>query len=173
MADFLPEMQIPENTQVDVAIPGWHISAHGESCRENFNLSYMEGAERTVGENIEMTWAGTNALGPSVWEMGPAACHDTLNNHWNGWNFRKIVGFRMFFIPFYLFCSNLLFILGTLFLKWFKNAMTMMEKQTDVFNQLLATFTLETIMRWEAMVVGWNENPKNAPNPYRELTSGN
>jgi hypothetical protein len=81
MADFPPEMRIPDSTQVDVAIPGWHINAHGEKCRENFNLSYMEGAGRTVGEDIETTWAGTNALGPSVREMGPAACHDTLNDH--------------------------------------------------------------------------------------------
>ena len=100
MADFPPEMQIPENTQVDVAIPGRHINAHGERCQENFNLSYMEGAGRTAGEDIEMTWAGTNALGPSVLEMGPAPCHDTLNDHWYGWNFQKIVGFRMFFYSF-------------------------------------------------------------------------
>ena len=66
MLEFPPEMRIPETTKVDVAIPGWHINAHGESCCENFNLSYMEGAGRTVGEDIETTWAGTNALGPSV-----------------------------------------------------------------------------------------------------------
>lgn len=95
--DKLPrELQIPESTQVDVAIPGWHINGHGEVCRNNFNLSYMEGAGRTVGEDIETTWAGTNPLAPSVREMGPAARHDTLNDHWNGWNFRKIIGFRMF-----------------------------------------------------------------------------
>jgi hypothetical protein len=102
MAAFPAEMQIPDTTQVDVAIPGWHINAHGESCRENFNLSYMEGTGKTVGEDIETTWAGTNALGPSVREMGLAARHDTLNDHWNGWNFRKIVGFCAF-IYFILF----------------------------------------------------------------------
>ena len=58
----------------------------------------MEGVGRTTGEDIETTWAGTNSLAPSVCEMGPAACHDTLNDQWNGWNFRKIVGFRMFLL---------------------------------------------------------------------------
>ena len=177
MADFPEEMRIPEYTKVDVAIPGWHINAHGESCRENFNLSYMEGAGRTVGEDIETTWAGTNALGPSVREMGPAARHDTLNDHWNGWNFRKIVGFRAFLFPFSfpfnVICSNLLFVLGILFLKRFKNATKMSEKQTDIFNQLSSTFTTETITKWEAMVDAWNKNPKTAPNPYREPASGN
>ena len=90
------EMRIPSTTQFDVAIPGWHINRHGATCQENFNLSYIEGTGRTVGEDIETTWAGTNSLAPSIREMGPAARHDTLNDHWNGWNFRKIVGFRTF-----------------------------------------------------------------------------
>ena len=96
MAEFLEHMQIPDMTQIDVAIPGWHINGHSVKCRDNFNLAYMEGAGRTVGEDIEMTWAGTNSLAPSVREMAPVAWHDTLNNHWNGWNFRKIMGFHMF-----------------------------------------------------------------------------
>ena len=100
MNDFPEEMRIPDTTQVDVAIPSWHINGHGKACQENFNLSYMEGVGRTVGEDIETMWAGTNPLAPSVREMGPAARHDTLNDHWIGWNFRKIVGFRMSFFPF-------------------------------------------------------------------------
>ena len=60
-----------------------------------------------------------------------------------------------------------------MFLKRFKNAMKMSEKQTDIFNQLSATFTTETITKWEAMVDTWNKNPKTAPNPYREPASGN
>lgn len=67
----------------------------------------------------------------------------------------------------------MLFIEGSLFLKRFKNAAKMSEIQIDVFNQLSATFTPETIRRWEAMVVAWNKNPKTAPNPYREPPSGN
>ena len=79
--EVLPlELQIAETTQLDVAIPGWHINGHGEVCRTNFNLSYMEGAGRTVGEDVETTWAGTNLLAPSVCEMGPAAWQDTLND---------------------------------------------------------------------------------------------
>ena len=103
MAKFPEAMQIPDMTQVDVAIPGWHINGHGSKCRNNFNLSYMEGVGRTTSEDIEMTWAGTNPLAPSVREMGPAARHDTLNDHLNGWNFRKIVGFRMLVLSFYVY----------------------------------------------------------------------
>ena len=90
-------MRIPDTTHVDVAIPSWHINGHGKTCQEDFNLSYIEGVGRKVGEEIETTSAGTIPLAPSVREMGPAAHHDTLNNHWNGWNFCKIIGFRMSF----------------------------------------------------------------------------
>ena len=96
MAKFPEHMQIPDMTQIDVAILGWHINGHGAKCQNNFNLAYMEGARRTVGKDIETTWAGTNLLAPSIQEMAPAAQHDTLNDHWNGWNFHKIVGFHMF-----------------------------------------------------------------------------
>ena len=54
----------------------------------------MKGVGRTCGEEIEVSWAHTNPLATSVREMGPAAQHETLNDHWNGWNFHKIVGFH-------------------------------------------------------------------------------
>lgn len=59
-----------------------------------------------------------------------------------------------------------------LFLKRLKNAMKMSDIQTDIFKQFSATFTAETVMRWEGMVVAWNNNPNNAPNPYREPRNG-
>jgi hypothetical protein len=43
--------------------------------------------------------------------------------------------------------------------------------QTDIFNQFSATFTPETVTKWEAMVAAWNKNPR-APNPYKEPPSG-
>lgn len=107
IADFPLEMQIPEMMRLDVAIPGWHINRHGETCRNNFNISYIEGAGRMVGEDVETVWAGTNPLALSIREMGPAAWHDTLNDHWNRWNFCKIIWFRMFFIILIFFFISL------------------------------------------------------------------
>jgi hypothetical protein len=96
MSDFPENMQINPATKVDVAIPSWHINGHGQRCRREFCLGYTRGAGRTCGEEVETTWSSTNALGPSVREMAAGARHETLNDHWNSWNFRKIVGFRMF-----------------------------------------------------------------------------
>ena len=151
MEEYPEYMQIPDTTRVDVAIPGWHINGHGDTCQNKFNLSYMEGVGRTVGEDIETTWAGTNPLASSVREMGPAARHDTLNDHWNGWNFRKIVGFRTFSLSFYIHLFLIISFIGTLFMKRFHEAHKMSAIQTDVFNQLSATFSTDTVRKWEKM----------------------
>ena len=129
----------------------------------------MEGVGRTVGEDVETIWAGTNPLAPSVREMGPAARHDTLNDHWNGWNFRKIVGFGMYLLSFIL-PAYLFFFKGKLFSKRFELAFKMSAKQSEVFQQLSATFSPETVSNWEAMVIAWNMDRK-APNPYAEPKS--
>jgi hypothetical protein len=47
----------------------------------------------------------------------------------------------------------------------------MSVKQTNVFNKLLATFSPETVKKWEEMVTTWNVNPQ-APNPYEEPKGG-
>jgi hypothetical protein len=47
----------------------------------------------------------------------------------------------------------------------------MSVKQTEVFQQLSATFAPETVEKWETMVATWYSNPK-APNPYQEPKSG-
>ncbi|KAF9544440.1 hypothetical protein CPC08DRAFT_730279 [Agrocybe pediades] len=145
-------MHIPETTQVNVAIPEWHINGHGPACQENFNLGYMPGAGRTVGEDIETTWAGTNAFAPSTREMGPAARHDTFNDHWNGLNFRKIVGFAL------------------LFAKRYEQALKMRNKQTMLFEQLSDTFPEDIRNSWEAQVKQWERDP-TSPNPYKEPKS--
>lgn len=108
MSNFPEQMQINPETRVDVAIPSWHINGHGQRCRRDFYLGYTRGAGRTCGEEVETTWSSTNALAPSVREMAPGARHDTLNDHWNGWNFRKIVGFRMYH-PVIFFIIKLIF----------------------------------------------------------------
>ena len=92
MQEFPKHMRIREDVKVDVGVPGWHIKGHGKKCQDDYNLGYMKGTGRTCGEEIEVSWSHTNPLAASVHEMGPGARHETLNDHWIGWNFRKVVG---------------------------------------------------------------------------------
>jgi Kyakuja-Dileera-Zisupton transposase len=88
------EMQRNDDVKIVAAIPSWHINAHRTDCQVNFALAYREGNGRTCGDEIEGTWDHTNSLGTSVREMAPGARHETLNDHFSGYNHQKIVGMR-------------------------------------------------------------------------------
>ena len=93
-AKYGNDMQIVEDTKLEIGIPNWHVNGHGAFCHNNYSLNYIPGVGRTCGEDVEISWSQTNALAPSTREMGPGARRETLDDHWNGWNMRKIVGFR-------------------------------------------------------------------------------
>ena len=98
MEEYPVHMQLPSDLQLDIGIPNWHVNGNGTFCRNNYSLNYLPGVGRTCGEDVEISWSQTNALAPSTREMGPGARKETLNDHWIGWNLRKITGFRMFLL---------------------------------------------------------------------------
>jgi Kyakuja-Dileera-Zisupton transposase len=168
MAEFPEDLRLDSSMSVEVGIPSWHINGHGDDCKD-FCLHYMNGVGRTCGEEVETAWAQTNALGTSIREMGPGARHETLNDHWSGSNFRKIVGFREFN---FIFAAGCLLIesLGSSFLKRLKEAYAMREKHRLIFQQFSSTFPPQTVQQWEKVIVEW-ENDKTKPNPYKERAS--
>jgi hypothetical protein len=87
-----------ENTTITAAVPSWHINGHGADCQTNYALAYRAGSGRTCGDEIESTWSQTNVLGASVREMASGGRHESLNDHFNGSNFRKMVGLSESFI---------------------------------------------------------------------------
>lgn len=89
-----PDLQLDPDILVEIGMPTWHVNGYSDKCKANFSLSYMHGVGRTCSKNVETTWAQTNSLGTSIWEMGLGACHETLNDQLGGWNFWKIVGFH-------------------------------------------------------------------------------
>ena len=93
--EYPEEMRLLSDLEVEVGIPNWHVNRHGTECQNNLSLSYIPGVGKTCGEDVETSWAHTNSLAPSTREMGPGAHIETLNDHWNSWNFRKIIGFCM------------------------------------------------------------------------------
>jgi hypothetical protein len=87
------DLQLPEDTQLEIGIPSWHVNGHGSYCQNNYSLNYLPSVGRTCGEDVEISWSQTNSLAPSTREMGSGAWQETLNDHWDGWNLRKIVRF--------------------------------------------------------------------------------
>ena len=83
----------------------------------------------------------------------------------------RLSNFVHHFLALISMCTNMVWILGPLFLKRFKEAVKMSVQQSDIFDQFSATFSPAVVTKWEAMVTAWNANPK-APNPYHERQSG-
>ncbi|KAJ7223872.1 hypothetical protein B0H12DRAFT_1205345 [Mycena haematopus] len=72
-------------------VPKFHLPAHIEACnlKHSFNLTPNVG--QTDGEAPERGWADANPLARSTKEMGPGSRRDTLDDHFNDWNHKKIV----------------------------------------------------------------------------------
>lgn len=83
--------EIPEGT-LKYAIPKLHIYSHKQPCQTDFSLNLLPGAGRTDGEAIERTHANTGPVCNSTKQMGPGARHDTMDCHWNHWNWQKFIG---------------------------------------------------------------------------------
>ena len=79
-----------------VGIPKFHLLGHGITCQILFNLMLMEGVGLTHGEGVETIWSHATALQTWSREAGPGARHLILDDHWSGWNWRKLVNSHEF-----------------------------------------------------------------------------
>lgn len=89
-------IDLEELSRFRVAIPKFHLVGHGASCQVPFNLMLMDGVGLTHGEGVETIWSHASALQTWSQETGPAACRLSLDDHWAGWNWRKLVNSREF-----------------------------------------------------------------------------
>lgn len=77
-------------------VPKFHLSAHIPPCKIKHSFNFTKNVGRTEGEAPERGWANTNALAGSTREMGPGFRRDTLDDHFNDWNWKKITGLGMY-----------------------------------------------------------------------------
>lgn len=94
LSPSMPSLDIGALNTFRVAVPKFHIIGHGASCQAKFNLAYMDGVGMTHGESVETIWSHSTSLATWSRENGPAARHLILDDHWTGWNRRKLVGLR-------------------------------------------------------------------------------
>ncbi len=79
---------------IEWAIPKFHINAHRELCRANYNLHFIPFACRYDGESIERLWSEFNAAATSTKEMGPGSRRDTLDDIFGHHNWGKVIMLR-------------------------------------------------------------------------------
>ncbi|KAF9643122.1 hypothetical protein BDM02DRAFT_3104848, partial [Thelephora ganbajun] len=145
---YSEELRIPEEKfALEYFIPKFHLPAHGSSCHTKYSFNYRPGVGRTHGENIKSGWAHTNPAAISTREMGAGARHSTLDGHWGGWNWRKIIGF------------------GPLLLKNLREAVHMVKRCEDTCKDFEKHRPPSMVHEWKMMKRRWEMDPSQ-PDPY-------
>jgi len=80
---------LPLHLTIIFLIPKFHLPVHKETCRYSYSFNYAKKVGRTDGEAIERFWGSHNHLSGSTMRMTPGSRMDTLNLHFNDWNWRK------------------------------------------------------------------------------------
>ena len=98
LSTYLPpfNLDLKQLTSFRVAVPKFHLVGHGNSCQVPYNIALMDGVGLTHGEGVETIWSHSTSLATWSRENGPAAHHQVLDDHWGGWNWRKVVNSRAF-----------------------------------------------------------------------------
>ncbi|KAI5984696.1 hypothetical protein F5J12DRAFT_907939 [Pisolithus orientalis] len=148
--------QLPEHLHLPLAVVmlsfvfgilKFHAPAHSASCAIPHSLNLLPGVGCTNGKGVKHNWSEINCVTNSTKEMTSGARHDTINNHFGHYNFRKLVG------------------LGCLLCDRLKAAIAEQSHHCatlEEFNTSIGTSQRET---WTTMITAW-EADKSKPNPY-------
>ncbi|KAJ7853723.1 hypothetical protein B0H14DRAFT_3085596 [Mycena olivaceomarginata] len=129
-------------------IPKFHLPAHIEACNITYSFNLMPFVGQTDSEALERGWANANPLASSTKEMGPGARRDTLDDHFNDWNHKKIVG------------------LGEFLLERAKKAVENMGVYRLELLEVERGLPLQTLAVWTTAMELWELSDKN-PNPFK------
>ncbi|KAK7434020.1 hypothetical protein VKT23_020419 [Stygiomarasmius scandens] len=161
MCQYLPHLpnrvlQYPENlrprflgTSFVGLVPKFHLPAHQEKCRLNFNLNYCKRVGRTNGEGVERGWSNINALAGSTKHMGPGSRSDTLDDHFGAMNWRKRT----------LYSKQ--------FYRWATENAEKLGDAVRAFQAYNQGVDEETREKWREAVEDWEEDPDGKVNPYQ------
>ncbi|KAF9513214.1 hypothetical protein BS47DRAFT_1296509, partial [Hydnum rufescens UP504] len=91
-AKLPPMLHLNPNTKLTGVIPKFHLPAHKQQCHTKYSLNLRPGSGCTDGEGIERDWANINPAALSTKEMGEGSRHDTIDDLFGDWNYRKVMG---------------------------------------------------------------------------------
>ncbi|KAG6807043.1 hypothetical protein H0H92_009022, partial [Tricholoma furcatifolium] len=124
-------------------VPKFHLPAHIEECNLSYSFNLTRGMGRTDGEAPERGWANINPIAQSTKEMGPGSRRDTIDDHFNDWNWKKKIqlGKRMF--------------------TKIQEAAKGSREHADALSELEAAIPQDVMEEWAAEVERWERNPIN------------
>ncbi|KAJ7022257.1 hypothetical protein C8F04DRAFT_1272805 [Mycena alexandri] len=85
---------LPTGKFMTFLVPKFHLPAHIEACNLQYSFNLTRNVGQTDGKALERGWANANPLASSTKEMGPGARRDALDDHFNDWNYKKVIAFE-------------------------------------------------------------------------------
>ncbi|KAJ6510913.1 hypothetical protein C8R45DRAFT_965557 [Mycena sanguinolenta] len=131
-------------------VPKFHLPAHIEACNLKYSFNLTPHVGQTDGEAPERGWADANPLARSTKEMGPGFRRDTVDDHFNDWNHKKIIA------------------LGHMLRKKVEKAVPAMVKTRRALVDMNESVGPEALEKWVAMAELWEVN-SSAPNPFETI----
>ncbi|KAG2095153.1 hypothetical protein BD769DRAFT_1655416 [Suillus cothurnatus] len=136
-------------------VPKFHLPAHISACQITYSHNLIRGMGRTDGKAPERGWANINPVATSTCEMGPGARHDTLDDHFGNFNWKKVTN------------------MGVSLLRKLKVAMPERERHQHDFHEFNGTLIAERpeeVSQWRIAVEEW-EADMSVTNPFGETTA--
>ncbi|KAG1902460.1 uncharacterized protein F5891DRAFT_978759 [Suillus fuscotomentosus] len=148
MSAFPQQHHLAHNTKtITFLVPKFHLPAHILSCQTTYSFNFIKGVGRTNGKAPECGWADINPIATSTREMGPGSRCDTLNDHFNDWNWKKVC------------------LMGKTLACKLKAALPeVLERRRDL-NDFEAALDSSQLACWKEDVVAW-EAERSKPNPF-------
>ncbi|KAJ7301763.1 hypothetical protein DFH08DRAFT_978448 [Mycena albidolilacea] len=148
MRIFESHAQLKEGEKtVGFLVPKFHLPAHIESCNLLFSFNLTPFVGRTDGEAPERGWADPNRLANSTSISGPGARWDTLEVHFQYWNWKKIMR------------------LGTTLRDRLQKNLPLMVELQQAWVDVEVSFSASVIETWTAMACAWEADTEK-PNPF-------
>ncbi|KAJ7248075.1 hypothetical protein C8J57DRAFT_1673431 [Mycena rebaudengoi] len=148
MSQYDPVIQYRGSKKwVTFLVPKFHLPAHIESCNLQFSFNLTRWVGQTDGEAPERGWANANPLAGSTQEMGPGSRRDVLDDHFNDWNYKKILAF------------------GRTMLKKMQAALPALVESRVALADMEESLDDGVVTEWTGMAEAWEED-RAQPNPF-------
>ena len=169
--DFTEQLFNDQRTRIKFLVPKFHLPAHVARCRSRYSFNYAKHVGRTDGEAPERGWAEINPIASSTKEMGPGYRRDTLDSHFNDYNWRKIVALGNSLFN-YTSCYTIAytFISGATLLRKIKDASADKWEFKFQHEELESSLPPDVLKQWRKEAEAWERDPSSS-NPFEQTVA--
>ena len=85
-------LSLPDGLEILKGIGAWHVHGHVPECFPRYYPGFIPGAGQVDGEILETLWSNLNLISRSARGMSTSSRRETLDDHMNDSNWKKLVG---------------------------------------------------------------------------------